>query len=421
MGHRTNLQNRQDRANLENRVSEGIQGGDLDAHLACLVLTYVFHELSRTPFVAEINSLREKQFEPKKGRLRPHDAAVLGVRLSLSWSEAEYKREFPEICALELRRQPLPPLETIQTDPRLLIGIAAGAGAIEGYHEYRQELWKIADAFREREGVSPWVYVLACWAQRLLADSSDYAEVAGDLARYLIRRDAGFSVRDRAATLWVITNHDVFMPGIGQDEFERLEDLREDLERVVDAGEAAGSLTGALGSAFLYAALGSGRKESRRRRAVQATLDVIEVFDQVARRLAHARRKGKNPYIVEDEYDVQDLFYAMLLPALPDLEPEDPTIKHAGSSKKIDFVSRQGRIGVEIKYVRSEQTDKDIEKDLKVDIESYHIHPACKTLIIFIYDPRHRILEPRILERDLSGSRSFDGRAVELITRIRPR
>lgn len=420
MEHKDALQNNETQINLANLVSEGIRGSDLDAHLACLALTYTFYELSRTPFITEINSLQEKRFEIKNRRPRPHDAAVLGVRLSLGWSEAEHKRAFPEICALELRRQPLPPLETVQTDPRLLVGIAAGAGAVEGCDEYRQDLWKIASAFRERNDISPWIYTLACWAQRLLTSNGDYTQVAGDFARYLIRRSAGFSARDRAATLWAIINCDVFMPGIDQDKFERLENLREDLERAVSAREAANGLTRALDSAFLYAALGFGSKGVRRRHAVQATLDVIEVFDQAARRLAHNRRKSKEPYTVKDEYDVQDLFYAMLLPALPDLEPEDTTIKHAGSFKEIDFVSRCGRIAVEIKHVGDEKGAKKIAGQLKEDIESYYIHPACKTLINFIYDPEHHIREPRILERDLSGSRSFDGRAIELITRVRP-
>jgi hypothetical protein len=420
MGHGTILQYRQDRVSLENLVSEGIQGGDLNAHLACLALTYTFHDLGRTPFAAEINKLREKHFEIGKRRLRPHDAAVLGVRLSLGWSEAEHKTAFPEICALELRRQPLPPLETAHTDPRLLAGIAAGVGVAESCDEYRQELWKIADAFRERNDVSPWIYVLACWTQRLLANGGDYTQVAKDFTRYLIRRSTGFSARDCAATLWAVTNYDVFMPGIGGDEFEHLEELREDLETVVDTGKAAIGLTGALDSAFLYAALGSSSRGTRRRHAVQATLDVIEVFDQASRRLAYNRRKDKTPYTVEDEYDVQDLFYAMLLPALPDLEPEDTTIKHAGSFKEIDFVSRQGRIAIEIKHIGDEKEAKKVARQLKEDIESYHIHPACKTLINFIYDPEHHIREPRILERDLSGSRSFDGKTIELITRVRP-
>ncbi len=420
MEHRSAWQNNEVRTHLIGLLSERIQDDDLDAHLACLALTYAFHDLGRTPLVTEVNGLQEKRFEIGEGRLRPHDAAVLGVRLFLGWSEAEHKGAFPEICVLELRRQPLPPLETVYTEPRLLVGIAAGVGVVERCDEYRQDLWKIADAFREREDVSPWIYVLACWTQRLLANGGDYTQVAMDFARYLNRRSTGFSARDRAATLWAVTNYDVFMPGISRGEFERLEELREDLERVVSIGKVAVGLTGALDSAFLYAAFGSSSRRSRRRHAVQAALDVIEVFDQASRRLAYDRRKGKKPYTVEDEYDVQDLFYAMLLPALPDLEPEDTTIKHAGSFKEIDFVSRQGRIAIEIKHIGEEKEAKKIARQLKEDIESYHIHPACKTLINFIYDPKHCIREPRILERDLSGSRSFDGKTIELITRVRP-
>ncbi len=51
-----------------------------------------------------------------------------------------------------------------------------------------------------------------------------------------------------------------------------------------------------------------------------------------------ARRHNNRPaYQIQDEYDVQDLFQALLQVYFDDIRPEEPTPTHAGSSARADF------------------------------------------------------------------------------------
>lgn len=407
---------------LVETICTGLERVDLDAHLTCLALSYTFFDLQRTPFGQHIQAIQSMDFSLyEKARMRPHDVAVAGIRLALHWPSGQARQNFEQWCALELRRQPLSHLDTVATDPRLLIGVIAGAIQVVSCHSYKKDLWAIAESFCETPNVRPWQYVLACWARRLLAEGDEYLPVSGDLSRYLTRLKSDLSSRDRAIAMWVIFHHNLFMPNVSEMEFAKLEQLAQDLRQVSHRNESLLDPTETLEMTFIYDALqGEPISVSHYQRPVQAVLNVIEAFDRAAIRLEKERRKDKQSYTIEDEYDVQDLFYTMLLPELPDLEPEDPTNKDAGSSKKIDFISRRGRIGIEIKQVGNLGEARKIADALKIDIESYHIHPACQTLISFVYDPQRCITNAPILERDLSGSRIFNGRPMEVITRIRP-
>ena len=43
--------------------------------------------------------------------------------------------------------------------------------------------------------------------------------------------------------------------------------------------------------------------------------------------------------------------------------------------------------------------------ELKIDIESYHEHPACRDLFIYIYDPNNYIVDPVNFADSLRGFR----------------
>lgn len=72
---------------------------------------------------------------------------------------------------------------------------------------------------------------------------------------------------------------------------------------------------------------------------------------RVAAQLAR-RHGGRAPFELQDEYDVQDLFRALLQIAFDDVRSEEPTPSHAGSSTRIDFMLANEGVMIEIKMTR---------------------------------------------------------------------
>ncbi len=125
-------------------------------------------------------------------------------------------------------------------------------------------------------------------------------------------------------------------------------------------------------------------------------------FHLVARQL-RSRHDSRDTINVEDEYDVQDLFHALLILEFDDIRPEEWTPSYAGSASRTDFLLKQERIVVEIKKTRKELGAKQVGEQLIIDIKRYKSHPDCKALICFVYDPEGRIANPRGIENDLNG------------------
>lgn len=138
-------------------------------------------------------------------------------------------------------------------------------------------------------------------------------------------------------------------------------------------------------------------------------------FHLVARQL-RSRHEERNTLEVEDEYDVQDLFHALLKLHFDDVRPEEYSPSYAGSSSRLDFLLKQESIVVEIKKTRKGLEAKDVGEQLIIDIQRYQNHPDCETLICFVYDPEGRIANPRGLENDLN--RTSDG--LDVIVYVKP-
>jgi hypothetical protein len=92
----------------------------------------------------------------------------------------------------------------------------------------------------------------------------------------------------------------------------------------------------------------------------------------------------------------------MLMPFFEDIRPEEWTPSYAARSSRVDFLLKQEQIVIEIKKTRDSLTARELADQLIIDKERYRSHPACKTLIAFVYDPGKKIGNPRGLERDLS-------------------
>lgn len=147
-------------------------------------------------------------------------------------------------------------------------------------------------------------------------------------------------------------------------------------------------------------------------------IQIIDFFPVIARLMT--RRKHKRPpYVIENEYDVQDLLFANIRSVFEDARVEEWTPKHGGKSKRIDIVLPSENTLIEVKYIRDSNHAKSVSDELKIDIESYHSHPACKTLLFIIYDPNNYIIDPSEIANDLSGRRVKKGSSFEVQILIR--
>jgi REase_DpnII-MboI len=123
-------------------------------------------------------------------------------------------------------------------------------------------------------------------------------------------------------------------------------------------------------------------------------------FNIVARQM-RARYQERPTLEVNDEYDVQDMLHALLRVDFEDIRAEEWTPSYAGGSSRMDFLLKDEQAVVEVKKTRSTLKEKDIGGQLLIDIQRYQEHPACKTLVCFIYDPEGLIGNPRGLINDL--------------------
>ncbi len=106
---------------------------------------------------------------------------------------------------------------------------------------------------------------------------------------------------------------------------------------------------------------------------------------------------------VQNEYDAQGLFHALLCLYFNDIRPEAWTPSYAGGAARMDFLLKQEGVVIELKKTRKGLEAREVGKQLIDDIARYQIHPDCGTLICFVYDPEGRIKNPRGIENDLSS------------------
>lgn len=128
-------------------------------------------------------------------------------------------------------------------------------------------------------------------------------------------------------------------------------------------------------------------------------------FHVVSKQLK-CRREERNTLEIRDEYDVQDLFHALLRIFFDDIRPEEWTPSYAGKSSRMDFLIKDHAIVIETKMARKGLNSKEIGSQLLEDIARYNEHQDCKSLICFVYDPESIILNPVGLENDLNRFKS---------------
>lgn len=138
---------------------------------------------------------------------------------------------------------------------------------------------------------------------------------------------------------------------------------------------------------------------------IEQLIQIFKNFHRVAVQLAK-RKHGRPPYIIENEYDVQDLLYAFLSILFDDVRREEWTPSYCGSSKRVDFLLKKEKIIIESKIASETHNAKDIGDELLIDIAHYKEISFCDVLICVIYDPGCHIENPLGFTTDIEKNSS---------------
>jgi REase_DpnII-MboI len=114
------------------------------------------------------------------------------------------------------------------------------------------------------------------------------------------------------------------------------------------------------------------------------------------------RRDDRQTLEVEDEYDVQDLLYALLRLEFEEITTEDWYPRYAAGAARTDHLLRNANIVIIAKKTRTGVTVRDLTEQIKIDFAHYSERADCRTVMCFVYDPEGRIGNPRRLECDLT-------------------
>ncbi len=151
--------------------------------------------------------------------------------------------------------------------------------------------------------------------------------------------------------------------------------------------------------------LANSASEDIERNSFSLVNQVCSRFHLVAKQL-RSRYSDRDTLLVEDEYDTQDLLHSLLHIYFDDIRPEEWTPSYAGSCSRVDFLLKEEEIIIEVKKTRKTLKAKQIGEQLTVDIQRYQVHPNCKKLVCFVYDPEGWVSNPRGLENDLNQEES---------------
>ncbi len=137
-------------------------------------------------------------------------------------------------------------------------------------------------------------------------------------------------------------------------------------------------------------------------KGMQRVIQLCRRFPLVARQLQQ-RHANRPTLTIDDEYDVQDLFRALLKIDFDDVRAEESTPSYAGKAARLDFLLKREGIVIEVKKTRATLGAKEVGDQLIIDIGRYKVHQDCKCLVCFVYDPECRIGNPAEIEGDLTG------------------
>lgn len=412
-------------ADLWELVNEAVASSDLEGHLAVYILQSGLRDASGTAVSPAWSKLLDA-LNASSGRVpnaplrNPHDVASLGVRLALGF-DGSRAGEYPDLARRELARSPLPPAPCVHDNEKVLLGVAAGIGVaartLSG--DLAKLLAKPERSVTLRQGcIDLFAATIASGRTRL------EAEMARRAFTLLIAPDAGrgsSSPEDYLAAFWLACRllEAEWQPTDAQ--LRSLDDYLADARRSVAHLVSTGQVRSAIDAAFaLDASAASPATRLARQSALEGVLAIVESFKASAGVLRN-RHANRTPFKIKDEYDVQDLFHALVLPIVPDMVPEDPASKIANKSSRLDFTSKSTGLGIELKHLKSKGDADRVRNEILVDEATYQAHPYVDTVVAFVHDPDGHIAMSarKSFEADLSQNVNIGGRTVRYIVRVR--
>ena len=143
--------------------------------------------------------------------------------------------------------------------------------------------------------------------------------------------------------------------------------------------------------------------------------EVLSNFSNAIIKITKERRKEHSPFIINDEYDVQDILYTILKSIFIDLKEEDFSPKVGGKGTRIDFTIPSEKIVIETKMIKKSDTNEHkCIAELKEDYESYYKYPDIEYLVCLIYDPLNKTNDVNNFY-ELNGQRTREGKHYEVI------
>ncbi len=143
--------------------------------------------------------------------------------------------------------------------------------------------------------------------------------------------------------------------------------------------------------------------------AENGTLEILRRicarFHLVARQL-RLRKEYRPTLEINDEVDLQDLFYALLRLQFDEVGTEDWSPAYTYGARRTSYLLDWEKTVVVVKQTRSGLTTKDLAEQIAADKTHYSARPNGAMLVCFIYDPDGRVGNPRGLEADLTSADS---------------
>ena len=141
--------------------------------------------------------------------------------------------------------------------------------------------------------------------------------------------------------------------------------------------------------------------------AEHGTLEILRRvcarFHLVARQL-RLRKEYRPTLEITDEYDLQDLFYALLRLQFDEVGTEEWTPAYTNGAPRTSYLLDWEKTVVVVKQTRSGLTTKDLAEQIAADTARYSARPNGANFVCFVYDPDGRVGNPRGLEADLSST-----------------
>jgi hypothetical protein len=129
---------------------------------------------------------------------------------------------------------------------------------------------------------------------------------------------------------------------------------------------------------------------------------VLRRLPIMLRTLSELRPEWSMPDAIRDEHDLQVVVGALLRTLFDDVRPEDYVPSKGGRNSRVDFVIPEVGVVIETKMTRPGLNALKVSEELLIDSGRYPNHPDCDAIIALVYDPNHRITNPKGLERDLT-------------------